>query len=181
MAYFLSKTIYPLLVLFLVQVVSAKVTVSPMSASGEATATQYCQDDPSKEQYTCGVVTPAEALNACDTEWELKRTEASQGAPILGCWKEMDGSLKWRELHFCDYWWDNNNGAAAACKAMGYDTGHQETLSSSYYFQEDALFIGKCSSAENWYECSTPGGDLPYVGRGGGQKGDSCNRDIVCS
>ena len=55
------------------------------------------------------------------------------------------------------YFWDNNNGAAAVCKILGFSGGMLELTHTAY--SSDAMPVGNCNAGEALTSCTHGGND----------------------
>ena len=76
------------------------------------------------------------------------------------------------------YFWDNQNGATAFCKTLGYPSGSLERTNNKY--DEDSIQVGHCNLGEELMACTGAGSkyrsDTDLC-----QRGNSVGIRITCS
>ena len=98
---------------------------------------------------------------------------------------ENDGSPfiflddKWSPI--CGHWfWDNNNGAKAFCKKLGYPSGTLQKIRRRY--SKDALRVGRCREGEDLMACTWGCNEYETgVGCASCSKSDAQSISITCT
>ena len=78
----------------------------------------------------------------------------------------------------CGHWfWDDNHGATAFCRKLGYPSG---IVSRTFHgYDEDSIKVGGCVPGDDLIDCT--GGGNEYSTGGSCAFGNKCGVSITCS
>jgi len=126
----------------------------------------YCRSDQDKYARCCcnaGFGCKNDA-SRCEMPALVRAHTAGGNAPAAGEWFVPEGFSGGDYYPFCGhYFWDNNHGATAVCKALGFSGGERKKTRSVY--DRDAMPVGRCNAGQAVDQCTARNnawGDLDY-------------------